>query len=354
MIISRNFYLQLMAKGPVNFWGWLVLFVLWPLSCLYGLVIWLRGYAYSLGVKRVYRAPVPVVSVGNLAVGGTGKTPVVDALVKNLTARGRNVAVVSRGYKGSFVGESCLVAPDKGVTAEEAGDEPFLLAIKNPDARVYVARKRKHGVAAAVVDGADCIVLDDAFQHLAVVRDLDIVLLDARNPFGNGCLLPAGLLREHPQALNRADLLILTHCATKEINPFDDKKSVQCSHRFANYLLDAEGNRLLWSQVTGKRCLAFAGIAHPEDFFSKLRDKGCLLRETLALADHQDFGSETLARIITASQDVDFLLTTEKDAVKLAGVSFPKPCLSVPLELEFKDFEPVERLVDSMLAEYDK
>jgi len=122
----------------------------------------------------------------------------------------------------------------------------------------------------------------------------------------------------------------------------------------ADYLLDSEGTRFLWSQVTGKSCLAFAGIAHPEDFFSKLRDKGCSLKDVLTLADHQEFDPDTLERIIDACKGVDFLLTTEKDAVKLKSAAFPKPCLSVPLELEFKDFEPVEQLLDKMLAEYDK
>ena len=352
--MPRKFYLQLIARGPVSFWGWLVLFVLWPVSCLYGVVIWLRGYAYGLGLMGVYRAPVPVVSVGNLAVGGTGKTPVVDSLVKNLLARGRNVAVVSRGYKGSFVGDFCLVCPDHGVTAAETGDEPFLLAIKNPGARVYVSRKRKHGVAAAVADGADCVVLDDAFQHLAVARDLDLVLLDARNPFGNGCLLPAGLLRESPKSLNRSDVLIMTHCESIESNLPDFGKSVQCSHRLVDYLLDAEGQRLSWSQVSGRPCLAFAGIANPEDFFLKLRDKGCNLLDAWPLADHQEFDDEIVRRISVASQDVEFLLTTEKDAVKLKGISFPKPCLSVPLELEFNDFDAIEQLLDTMLKRYDK
>lgn len=347
----RQRYLDLMTHGPKGLPDHLIFWGLWPFSYLYGLVVILRSFLYRIGWLASYRAGVPVVSVGNLTVGGTGKTPVVDALVKLLIKRGKKVAVVSRGYRGTFKGKFGRVTPAGGgevLTPEAAGDEPFLLALKNPDARVYVARKRRFGVAAAEADGAECIVLDDAFQHLAVQRDLDIVLLDARNPFGNGLLLPVGLLREPRRALERADLLMLTHSDSLGGPLLSESEVVRCRHRLADYLLDGEGQSVPWAHVTGPRCLAFAGIARPEDFFSKLREKGCDLHETLSLADHKEYDPAVLENISKACQDIDILLTTEKDAVKLKGAIFPKPLLTVPLILDFEEFGIVEKLLDSM------
>ena len=239
------------------------------------------------------------------------------------------------------------------MTPEAAGDEPFLLAMKNPEVCVYVARKRRFGVAAAEADGAECVVLDDAFQHLAVQRDLDIVLLDARSPFGNGSLLPAGRLREPRRALKRADLVILTHSDAMGNSRFDEREALRCRHRLADALLNNEGQYVPWTQVAGRPCLAFAGIARPDDFFVKLRDRGCDLRETLSLADHQEYDPHLLKRISEASKDVEFLLTTEKDAVKLKGSVFPKPLLAVPLILDFENFEIIEILLDKLQNDFD-
>ena len=348
----RGRYVRLISHGPAGLPGHLLFWGLYPFSLVYDLIVSLRSFLYRTHCFASFRAGVPVISVGNLTVGGTGKTPVVDALVKQLIKRGLKVAIVSRGYGGTFNGRFGRVTPagDGDVlTAEAAGDEPFLLAMKNPDVSVYVARKRRFGVAAAEAAGAECIVLDDAFQHLAVQRDLDVVLLDARNPFGNGCLLPAGLLREPRRALKRADLIIQTHSEAMTTSLLKDVETVRCQHRLADYLVNAEGHSVPWSQIVGRRCLAFAGIARPDDFFSKLRDNGCDLSETLPLADHQEYGPDVLKHINQASQGADYLLTTEKDAVKLQGADFPKPCLTVPLVLDFEHLEKIEKLIDNVL-----
>jgi tetraacyldisaccharide 4'-kinase len=346
----RNFYLRLIENGPDSALGWLVYAGLWPFSYLYRFIMWVRACAYTFGVKSVYRSSVPVISVGNLTSGGTGKTPVVDVLIKYLVSQGLKVAVVSRGYKGTFKGESLLASHNHSITATEVGDEPFLLAMRNPDANVYVARRRRYGVAAAESDGADCIVLDDAFQHLAVARDLNLVLLDARKPFGNSALIPAGCLRESRTALQRADLLILTHSNGEKVNLSTSIDVVKCRHRFSDYLVDLTGQQHPWSRVQNRRCLAFVGIARPEDFFLKLNAAGCELHDTWALADHQEYSQEVLRKINQACQNVDFLLTTEKDAVKLKGITFLKPCLAVPLELEFDNFEIVAQKLETVIG----
>ncbi|MEJ2471166.1 MAG: tetraacyldisaccharide 4'-kinase [Desulfuromonadales bacterium] len=346
----RAFYLRMTVQGPDSLPAWLIFSALYPLSLLYGLIVVLRRTLYAWGLLSRYRAKVPVISVGNLTVGGTGKTPVVDALVKELLGRGKAVAVVSRGYRGRFAGRWARVigeGTDALQSASEAGDEPFLLAMRNPAARVYVARERRFGVMAAEADGAEVIVLDDAFQHLAVARDLDIVLLDARRPFGNGALLPAGSMREPRQTLQLAGQVILTHAEDNDQARNLDLSSVQCQHRLAEALVDLQGQTISWDQVKGRPCMAFAGIARAEDFFDDLRAAGCQLVATMPLDDHQDYDQDTLARIRATSANAEYLLTTEKDAVKLQDVTFAVPCLAVPLTVAFENFaELTERLDD--------
>jgi tetraacyldisaccharide 4'-kinase len=347
----RRFYLKLITSGPDGFLSWTVFLLLYPFSLLYSFVMWCRSKVYSLGLKGSYQASVPVVSVGNMTAGGTGKTPVVDALVKYYLAQDCKVAVVSRGYKGDFQQNVLRVTNEQ--TPEVVGDEPLLLARRNPNARVYVSPKRRYGVMAAEKDGADCIVLDDGFQHLAVRRDLDIVLLDERSPFGNGTVIPSGYLRESKAALKRAGLVVQTHSKFSDNSVVPGYDIVKCRHRFADYLVDVNGLEVPWSQLRGKRCAAFAGIAHPEGFFSQLREAGCDLQSTLVFSDHQDYSPEVLQKIDQAAGTVDYLLTTEKDFVKLSGVKFAKPCLAVPLKLEFDDFGKVSQPLDRVLGGRD-
>lgn len=341
-------------KGPQSISGWLLYGALWPFSCLYAVVAWARTLLYDIGFFKPYHAAVPVVSVGNITVGGTGKTPVVDSLVKYLTSQGKKVAIISRGYRGAYAGKCGRVTPSGDgdiLSAVESGDEPFLLASRNPGVDVYVARKRRHGVAAAEANGAECIVLDDAFQHLAVARDVDIVLLDGRAPFGNGSLLPAGNLREVPRAINRANLIVLTHAGANTLHLKNDIDMVMCQNYLADCLVDLDNRPVPWSQIEGKRCLAFAGIARPDDFFNKLRERDCVLAEAISFADHQEYNDDVITRIKHASENVEYILTTEKDMVKLLGHTFPVPCLAVPLELMFDNFEVVESTLNRIFGE---
>lgn len=334
-------YRRMIDNGPSNAISWTFFIALWPLSLLFRVVTGLRAHLYKIGLMSVYRATVPVISVGNLTVGGTGKTPVTDALVKRLMARGMRVAVVSRGYGGRFRGPVGAVSQGDGrilMTPQDAGDEPCLLALRNPSLHVYVARKRARGVKAAETAGAQVIILDDGFQHLAVCRDLNIVLLDSRAPFGNGQLLPAGPLREAPVALQRADLVIMTHAgeSNDREGPFPGP-ILRCRHRLAEHLLTLDGREVPWSTLTGQPVLAFAGIARPDDFFAALRARGVLLSGTLALNDHQDYSGEQLNRLLQSCDNKKLLVTTEKDAVKLSATVLPCSCLVAPLVLTFDE-----------------
>lgn len=345
-------YRRMIEVRPSNVTSWTFFVLLWPLSLIYQVAMRLRVSAYRTGTFTVYRARVPVVSVGNLTVGGTGKTPVVDTIVKEFIDRGLRVAVVSRGYGGSCRDSVGCVAMGDGrllMPAAEAGDEPCLLAARNPSLRVYVARKRVLGVQAAERDGAQIIILDDGFQHLAVARDLDIVLLDSRAPFGNGAVLPAGPLREPRGALARADLVIMTHASrTARDIPFKGP-ILYCRHRLSDRLTTLDGNPVSWSELEGREVAAFAGIARPDDFFAALRRQGLTLSATLALDDHQDYSSEVLNRLERLCDNNKLLITTEKDAIKLGTTTLPFPCLVAPLVLDFDETSRLDDLLTCLL-----
>ncbi|WP_303722509.1 tetraacyldisaccharide 4'-kinase [Malonomonas rubra] len=350
-------YRTIIDQKPSNLKCWAFFILLWPWALLFGALVKLRVVLYRVGLKRSYRATVPVISIGNLTVGGTGKTPVVDAVVKKLLDSDLRVAVVSRGYGGSFQGDVGCVARGDGVvllSAQEAGDEPYLLAQRNPALQVYVARKRALGVRAAELSGVQVIILDDGFQHLAVRRDVDIVLLDARAPFGNGQMLPAGPLREPPSSLRRASLVIFTHATqVRPEIPFEMPVAF-CRHRLGDMLRSLNGAPVPWSILDGTEALAFAGIARPEDFFAALRARGVMLVETWAFDDHQDYCGEQLNQLVQSCQNVKFCITTEKDAVKLNSVMFLCQCLVAPLELEFDNRVKLDRILDEVVGTVTK
>lgn len=343
-----------LVDGPP--WGYLdglLLVLLAPLSWLYGLVNWVRIRLYAAGLFGSYRAAVPVISVGNLAAGGTGKTPVIDFIARYLLAQGRRVAIVSRGYGGEWQHGVQLVCGGKGplLSPQQVGDEPYLLARRNPQALVLTARRRADGVRQAVAEyAAEVVLLDDGFQHRAVARDLDIVLLDARRPFGNGLPLPAGGLREFPSALRRGDLFILTRCPDEPIAALKLSGPVLHSrHLLSPTLLASDGRSCALDKLQGQRGLAFAGIADPRSFFIAVRQRGLTLGKTLSFADHCRYNAEELEQLRKAAVEVDYLITTEKDGVKLEGLEFGVPCYQWPLTLEFVETGALEQYLETLM-----
>ncbi len=346
---------RLAETGPDGLGERFLAALLIPCGWLYGLLMGGRAAWYRSGLQPAYRAPVPVIAVGNLAAGGTGKTPVVDFIIKQLLARGRRPAIVSRGYGGSGVPGGGLVSAGDGrgplVAAAACGDEPYLLARRNPQAMVLVAPRRADGMARAVAEhGADVIVLDDAFQHLAVARDLDIVLLDARRPLSNGRVLPAGRLREVPAALARADLLVLTRSSGEErpLLPVT-KPLLHCRHALDPTARSLAGDERRLDQLGGRPVFAFAGIADPEAFFAALRGAGLTLAGTLPLADHVVYDRATLARLRAAAAGAEILVTTEKDGVKLRADDLQLPCYEVPVTVVFAEAAPFAAQLERLL-----
>lgn len=333
-------YRKIALIGPEGLAQWCLFIVLCPFSWIYGLIGWVRGKCYDIGWLPSHKASIPVLSVGNLAAGGTGKTPVVDWLLKEFIRQGKKAVVVSRGYGGAFTGEVGIVSRGEGVllTAQQAGDEPNLLARRNPQAAVLIARRRSDGVRFAEQQlGADLVILDDGFQHRGMQRDLDLVLLDAARPYANGWPLPAGLLREFPCALQRADLLLLTRAQSASTFSFADKPVFSSQHQLAEVALDLTGRKLQFAELKVKRLFAFAGIAEPEGFFSALSNAGLSLAGHLSLGDHCHYDAKTCREIRAAAAGCDGLITTEKDAVKLNPELFSIPCYQVPLRLTIED-----------------
>lgn len=353
MNVWRSAYLRMTANGPHTVCTFLMFWGLRPLSFFYGLIMRMRVALYAAGLKRSYRAAVPVISVGNLAAGGTGKTPMIDFLARYLVARNIRCAVISRGYGGNYrqaVGRVIDAAGNVRMNAQECGDEPYLLATRNPAVPVYVARKRMLGVQAAERDGARLLLLDDGFQHLAVQRDADILLLDAKRPFGNGQLIPAGMLREPLSALQRADLVVMTRSGTESQCSLPVRVPVmQSRHLPDKTLTTLDGIPVSAEDYVGKSCLAFAGIARPDEFFASLGGFGFRCIDEMPFADHQEYNREALNRLLGSCHNYDLLVTTEKDAVKLSAVNFPKPCYRVGLELSFDDITPLVEILAKVM-----
>lgn len=352
-----SWHRHLVLQGPEGFLDRLLLGVLIPLGWLYGLVGLFRAALYRWGILPSFRASVPVLSVGNITAGGTGKTPVVDALLKHFLAQGLRVAVVSRGYGGSLREGVGVVSAGEGpqLAADLCGDEPFLLARRNPQALILVARKRADGIRTVVERyQAELIILDDGFQHLAVQRDVDILLLDGNNPLGNGQVLPAGLLREFPPALKRADLLVFTRCPEGTSRPpasrlCAEKPFFYSRHVLASEAISLAGEVVPLTRLQSKKGVAFAGIADPASFFEALGAKGLRLAENLALSDHVVYDNQLLKRLRSFAEGADYLITTEKDAVKLDLADFSVPCYQVPLAVHLFDetrfFQKLHQLI---------
>lgn len=343
---------QFSSSGAHPFWQQLLVFLLVVPSWCYGLVMELRNWAYDRRWIGAYKSSLSVLSVGNLAAGGTGKTPTVDWLIKKFYQQGRRPAIVSRGYGGSYRDAAAIVSDGHNIrmTAAQCGDEPLLLARRNPACPVVVARCRAEGVRKVEqLFDADLVILDDSFQHRKIDRDLDLVLLDAIDPFGNGWTLPAGKLREKKSALRRADILLLTRAGDRIPSVEPDIPTFISRHRLSTCITDLNGRSVDWNQLSGLAVMAFAGIADPNGFFTALGDCGIRLEKTLCLSDHADYTPAVIAILNQAARHCDLLLTTEKDCVKLTADMFELPCYAVGLELDVPDGDKLMHLISQTL-----
>jgi len=328
-------------------WARLPLMALRGAGFLYGLGQATRARAYRHGLVKTYRAPCPVISIGNLVSGGTGKTPMVLWLAEGLQRAGWHVAVVSRGYRQTAATPVTVVADPHGLRLRPpaAADEACLVALRLPGVAVLTGRDRRRLIDHAVqAFGCDVILMDDGFQHLRVARDLDLCLLDASLPFGNGAVLPGGILRERPRALRRADLAVLTRASTPRRTELaiDDIHRVTpglpavVTHHAPRDLLRLSDPETLPLDALGEtRALGFSGIARPDSFRRLLEREQVRLAGWFVYPDHHTFtvgdflAMEEEAKVVCA----ECLVCTEKDAVKIDPTWSRLPIYVLRMEL---------------------
>jgi tetraacyldisaccharide 4'-kinase len=341
--------------------------ILLALSQLYGAVVKVRAAGYRNSFLRSRKLPCPVISIGNITVGGTGKTPLTMHVAKLVHRFGYRAVAISRGYGGEAEKTGGIVSDGRKMrmTADTSGDEPWMMAthlleFKMP---VLVGQDRfAVGLTAVRKFAPNVIILDDAFQHLKLVRDINLVLLDSQNPLGNHHLLPRGPLREAPSALNRGDAFILTRSNrtsgnSKSLLPIgvmDQNSGVRpvfrTSHNpYIQCVIPGEADAVDCDTFTedtnllkGRKVLAFSGIAANADFKRTVEDYGCNLCCFLGFADHYRYADSDIQSILNAAAEagVQILVTTEKDYVRIAHrAPLPITLVVIGIRLDFGEDE---------------
>ncbi|MCL5005377.1 MAG: tetraacyldisaccharide 4'-kinase [Acidobacteria bacterium] len=333
--------------------------ILTPFAEVYGLGTMLRQQAFRRGWLKSRRLSRPVISVGNLTVGGSGKTPLVGWIAETLLYRGYKPAILTRGY-GRKRGPDILILepqPERNIDARTVGDEPALLARALPRVPIVIsANRHRAGQLAEERFGVDIHILDDGFQHFALERDVNIVTIDVTQELEDGALLPAGRLREPCSALRRADLILLTRVEIRSPDPIEKQvRSINaraqvfhCSTALRG-LIDA-GNGILQSpaEYRNRPVCAFCGIGNPRAFFSDLRRWGFTLGAEIAFRDHHVYGPGDMKRLLSIAQSAGAVafLTTEKDVMNLSPQWKPElPVLACGIRPEISGAKVFEEAI---------
>jgi tetraacyldisaccharide 4'-kinase len=334
--------------------------LLLPVAKVYEAGIRLRNWLYSDGRFRVHHLKQPVISVGNITMGGTGKTPTVIALGHLLQTAGYSVSILLRGYKGINRGRPLLVSNGRTILTDSriAGDEALVIAKNLPGSLVVVAKNRAQ--AGAWVESrfpVDVHLLDDGFQHRKVYRNLNLVLVDVTNPFERGRLPPLGRLREPLEGLSRSDAVILSR--TQIGQDYQSIIDIVRSHnpgipcflarqRFASATIFHRGQEATVRNVQNTRALAFAGIANTRQFFNSLQEWGVRLVDTLSFPDHHRYRSVDLDRIKKKCLElgIETVVTTEKDGENFEACHLdPLRVVVVKVSFEFDDLEGLRKML---------
>lgn len=351
--------------------------ILYQASRLYRKIVETRLFLYRSHLLRQHLLGCPVISIGNLTMGGTGKTPIVEKLARELTERGRHVAILSRGYKSvpkpllkrllarlkqhqdffapRVVSEGGALLLD----SRTAGDEPFMLAKNLKKVAVVVDRDRvKSGLYAIERLGSDLLLLDDGLQYLKLRHRFDLVLIDREAPFGNEFLIPRGTLREPPEHLRRATHIIITKCNGSDLSLLHERirkfnrtaEIIECAHRPVELCNMITGETLPLSHLKDLKVGVLSGIASPESFEQGLRKLGADLSFTQSYTDHHRYSRREIERFLSRCRrrGLTLALTTEKDAVRiprLSNIEVPIYYLRIEIEI-LKGKEIWDRMVE--------
>jgi len=346
MSLEHLFLRTLAADRPLH---------LAPLAALFTVLSWFyrlghtaKLLAYRQGWMRSSRLGCPVISVGNLTLGGTGKTPMVEKIARLLKDGGRRPVILSRGYGGSSPRAVNVVSDGQRIlqSAAEAGDEPLLLAKKLGDVAVVTGPDRRQTGRYAIDHlAADVLILDDGYQHLKLSRDVNILLLDWRQPFGNRRLFPAGTLRDPIAESRRADLICFTRCppgagdppARAELPP--GVPVLHAAHRAKALLGFPGGAAEPPGALAGEKVAAFAGIAHPGDFLALLVGLGAEVVHFQAFPDHHRPSGKEIDDFAEVAREkgAKRIVVSEKDAVKLPPRGFEPPLFALAIEIDIQE-----------------
>jgi len=330
--------------------------ILPPLGTLYGAITRARASLYERGTFRSSLLPLPVISVGNITAGGTGKTPLVEWVARTLAGADKKVCILTRGYGRDNPNEHILVSDFKKVLSNPnaAGDEPYLLAsnLLGIAAVVSDANRLRGGQGAIKHLGAECFVLDDGFQHLQLKRDLNIVTIDATNPFGGAKMLPVGLLREPLSGLKRADCFVLTRCdQIDEVNSVHSELAKLSGDRpIFHSRMATRGVKPIHNSATSnpsQPIAAFCAVGNPTSFFNQLRASGYEVSLQKSFPDHHRYTQQEVDALNESAKQSGALslITTAKDAVKLQTLSTSLPTYSLEIEIEIENSAELRRLI---------
>ena len=352
----KEYYLSILSGQQRGLIAAIIKSTLSTFTLPYLAVLNTRNALYKNGIVRSTRLPVKVISIGNITTGGTGKTPLVEFSVKYLTGIGKKVAILSRGYGGnSSSQESSEIVNDECLTLKENLQDVPVLAGKD---------RVKNGKKAISDFGVDCVILDDGFQHLKLKRDLDIVVIDAINPFGGGNLIPRGSLREPLKNLKRADLFIISHC--NQINEQTiksicttlnriNKDAPVCESIHSPVHIDniMNGSILELEWLNGKRIYALSAIGNPESFVFTLNELEADIIRHRVFSDHHNYTRVEINHVLSEAQSLgaDAIVVTQKDMVKIRKMNIKDAnILSLKIEIQItKGIDYFKEKVDSVL-----